>query len=112
MSGDARSAEAPLPAGTQRLFGDCGDGEDLAGLASAEARPFVIERLLEQGDGEDLRWLARVSSEKDFRGVFERRARRSLSTRSRRFWSLVLEGELDASEGAGAEIWPLAGTGP
>jgi len=90
-----------LPEPTLRLF----DGYDPDELARRESRHFVIERLLEEGDRRDLRWLVQACGEAEIRRVFE--AARGLSRRSRRFWSLVLDARLDVRPSEHEEIWPL-----
>lgn len=93
-----------LPTATLRLF----DGYSPADLRQPEHRAFLIERLLEEGDREDLRWLAAQVGEAELRDFFRRMAGRRLSARSRAFWSLVLGEEAAGAEAAGNEIWPLA----
>lgn len=97
-----------LPTSTLRLF----DGYSPEDLARPENRAFLLERLLEEGDREDLRWLARQVDEAELRDFFRRAAARRLSSRSRAFWRLVLA-DVPAEEAAGrglsrSEIWPLA----
>jgi hypothetical protein len=77
-----------VPAATLRLF----DGyapEDLP-----LNQDFVIERLLESGDRDDLRALTSAVDEQRLGDWLERRGARRLSSRSRRFWQLVLGVEL------------------
>ncbi|MEM8930808.1 MAG: hypothetical protein AAGE94_06520 [Acidobacteriota bacterium] len=73
-----------MPIATRRLF----DGYASEILASHSA--FVAERLLEEGDTTDLRWLSSVLDEQQLATIFERCGAR-LSARSRAFWSLVLD---------------------
>jgi hypothetical protein len=94
-----------LPAATLRLF----DGYAPAELLRREHRAFLIERLLEEGDREDLRWLAAQAGEAELAEFFRRAGGRRLSARSRAFWSLVLGVAAPAAAGeGGSEIWPLA----
>lgn len=97
-----------LPSSTLRLF----DGYPPEELTRPENRAFLLERLLEEGDREDLRWLARQVDEAELRDFFRRAAARRLSARSRAFWRLVLGGtttEEAPFEGLSrSEIWPLA----
>lgn len=94
-----------LPAATLRLF----DGYPPADLVRPEHRAFLIERLLEEGDREDLRWLAAQVGEAELADFFRRAGGRRLSARSRAFWSLVLGVPAPAVEATpGSEIWPLA----
>lgn len=97
-----------LPSSTLRLF----DGYSPSELMQPEHRAFLCERLLEEGDRADLRWLAVAVGEEELRSFFRRRATRRLSARSRAFWSLVLAEkpaeESDSDLLARSEIWPLA----
>ncbi|MEM8993835.1 MAG: hypothetical protein AAGF23_03475 [Acidobacteriota bacterium] len=95
------STELPLPEGTLRLF----DGYDAEVLSRPESRDFVIERLLEAGDGDDLRFLTGAVPESDLLRVF--RTAKGLMVRTRRFWALVLEGRLDVEPAPHDAIWPL-----
>jgi hypothetical protein len=95
-----------LPAATLRLF----DGYAPDDLLRPEHRGFLIERLLEEGDRKDLRWLAAQVGEAELRDFFQRAGGRRLSARSRAFWSLVLGDAAPAAAASseGSEIWPLA----
>jgi hypothetical protein len=77
-------------------------GPDLARSASTA---FVIGRLLEEGDREDLRWLSRAAGEEALHRWLAQRGRRQLSRRSRAFWSLLLEGTPAAARDD--PLWPL-----
>ena len=90
-----------LPEATLRLF----DGYAAEDLAKPESHAFVIERLLEEGDRQDLRWMSESFGEVEIRRVFK--ASRGLSARSSRFWSLVFDGQLDARPPAHEDLWPL-----
>jgi hypothetical protein len=92
-----------LPAATLRLF----DGYAPAELARPEHRAFLIERLLEEGDREDLRWLAALAGEAELADFLRRAGGRRLSARSRAFWSLVL-GQPAPAAAEESDIWPLA----
>lgn len=93
--------EFQIPAATLRLF----DGYAADDLARPESRDFLVERLLEAGDRDDLLFLTRTFPEAEIRDIFQ--AARGLTVRSRRFWALVLEGRLDTEPAAHDEIWPL-----
>lgn len=90
LSGDAR-----------RLF----DGFDAPELESHE--DFVVGRLLEYGDSNDLRHLAESVPEGRWRAWFERDGGLELSDRSRAFWSLLLGAEAPEPPALRREIWPL-----
>lgn len=98
-----------LPAATLRLF----DGYAPVELVRPEHRGFLIERLLEEGDREDLRWLVTQVGEAELADFFHRAGGRRLSARSRSFWSLVLDSATPAAPVADSAaersaIWPLA----
>lgn len=97
-----------LPAATARLF----DGYADEDLLRPEHRDFLLERLLEEGDREDLRWLSARVGEKALRDFVDQQGARRLSARSRAFWRLVLFGEPATvtipDTVTGSEIWPLA----
>lgn len=78
-----------LPAATRRLFPESGDL--LSGLLDLQDHaPFVIGRLLEDGDREDLAWLFRTYGRERIAAWMRRRGARQLSRRSRAFWRTVL----------------------
>ncbi|HEX4952647.1 MAG TPA: hypothetical protein VF017_04530 [Thermoanaerobaculia bacterium] len=90
-----------LPAGTTRLFAHYGDS------LVAEHDPFLIGRLLEDGDSQDLAWLFAEVGAEAVRSWFRRAGGRQLSRRSRAFWAVVLDEEPGpAAEGA-EELWCL-----
>lgn len=94
-----------LPAATRRLFG----GYDEADLRRPEHRAFLLERLLEEGDRDDLRWLSSQVPEDELRAFVRRDGGRRLSARSRAFWRLLLlPDEAFGDPSPGSEIWPLA----
>jgi hypothetical protein len=76
---------APLPAGALRLFGHYDPGA----LDPRRAAPFLIGRLLEDGDAADLRWLAATFAEAELAAWLARHGSRALSLRSLAFWRLV-----------------------
>ena len=82
-----------LPEETLRLF----DGVEPADLREPSYRPFVIGRLLEDGDSRDLRWLFDGLGEEELRSWSRERGERLLSDRSRGFWLWLIgeEGSID-----------------
>lgn len=86
---------------TARLF----DGYDEAELERHEG--FLVGRLLEDGDSNDLRRLAARVPEAQWKSWLEREGGRGLSDRSRVFWSLLLRAEAPDPPGLRREIWPL-----
>lgn len=67
--------------------------------------PFIIGRLLEDGDSQDLSWLADRLGEARWVEWLEVRGGRQLSRRSLAFWSLVLDSAVAPS--SSGELWPL-----
>jgi hypothetical protein len=99
-------ATPPPLAATTRLFPDPvtrADGpHPVDGL---EPTPFVIGRLLEDGDSTDLVWLVGAAGEEALAGWLSARGRRQLSRRSRAFWSVLLaEPHTDPTDDL---LWPL-----
>ncbi|MEM1206592.1 MAG: hypothetical protein AAGN66_25380 [Acidobacteriota bacterium] len=95
-----------IPEPTLRLF----DGFEAADLLDPAHRGFLTERLLEDGDTEDLRWLLTTVPEADLAAWFERRGAGRLSRRSRVFWGLVLGRDLaepSPRTSAAAQVWNL-----
>lgn len=91
-----------LPDGTRRLFAHF----DTERLDDSDA-PLILERLLEDGDGDDLRWLAGALPEVRWVNWFEDRAHRRLSRRSRAFWAVVLDVAPENRPDAAEALWPL-----
>lgn len=90
-----------IPAATARLFAH----EDLASLQAPAGRGLLIGRLLEEGDGEDLRWLFAELPEAEIAAWLAQRGDRKLSRRSRAFWSSALG--VPSGEPAVTALWPL-----
>ncbi len=68
---------------------------------------LVIARLLEDGDGADLRWLFATVGEEAVRRWFAERGGRQLSARSRAFWRVALASGPSASTAGSEDLWPL-----
>ena len=94
----------PAPASLARLFPD-----DVATplVADARYRDFVIARVLERGDSEDVRWLVHRFGEAALTASLQGRRARRLDRRNRVFWRLVLGPVAFAP--MTASTWPLAG---
>lgn len=92
-----------LPAATRRHFSHYDHPEDLL----ARARDFVIARLLEEGDCDDLTWLTAMVDERSLIDWFETRGGRQLSRRSRAFWQVVLAIPCHPGVAPNEELWPL-----
>jgi hypothetical protein len=76
-------------------------------LEAPSARPFLLARLLEDGDGADLSGLFRAIPEPAAAAWFAAHGGRQLSARSRAFWRLVLGTEPAPAAPAAAALWPL-----
>lgn len=108
-----------LPAASRRLFpevvlAEAGAGEAARGGEALDPQahaPFVIGRLLEDGDGDDLAWLVRTYGRERLAAWLRTRGRRQLSRRSRAFWQILLDTETGPAEpddiGPARELWPL-----
>lgn len=93
----------PLPAAARRLF-----PHQPPGSPDPRADPeAIVERLLEEGDGADLTWLARRYGEKALGRWLAAHGGRRLSRRSRAFWSLVLATAPAPPADAADALWPL-----
>lgn len=69
-------------------------------------RPFLLARLLEEGDSRDLAWLTGELPEEELVAWLAARGGRALSHRSRVFWELVLGTEAGPAHPLAAELWP------
>jgi hypothetical protein len=74
---------------------------------AAVAGSFVIGRLLEDGDGADLRWLFANVPEEAAAAWLGERGGRQLSARSRAFWEVLLGVPAGPASEIGRELWPL-----
>jgi hypothetical protein len=94
-----------LPASTVRLLAHYNTGE----LELPEHRVFLIGRIFEEGDTEDLRWLTANICEEDLLGWLRSYGCRQLSKRSLAFWAAVLGdgGITDKRPTEIEELWPL-----
>ncbi|MFY9824678.1 MAG: hypothetical protein WAM82_25090 [Thermoanaerobaculia bacterium] len=92
-----------LPAGARRLFPH---DEDEA-LDLQHDRSLILSRLLEDGDGADLSWLASVLPEAEIAEWFGRHGGRRLSARSRELWRVVLGREPGPVHPQARALWPL-----
>jgi hypothetical protein len=93
-----------LPAAVRVRF----SGYDEAALCQPGYRPFVIGRLLEEGTGEELRWLLATVGKPALAAFVRAHGGRALSRRSRAFWQRVLAVEAAAPPPLVSELWPLA----
>lgn len=76
-------------------------------LSVERAEGAILERLLEDGDRADLRWLTSAVSEQRLAGWVSERGSRQLSDRSRAFWSVVLDLPAPSRRAKGELLWPL-----
>ncbi|MBZ0113767.1 MAG: hypothetical protein K8J08_14985 [Thermoanaerobaculia bacterium] len=68
---------------------------------------FLIGRLLEQGDSQELAWLFDAVSHSEVAAWLSRHGGRVLSARSRALWEQVV-GPVSPPPTLAAELWPLA----
>jgi hypothetical protein len=92
-----------LPDGALRLFPNL----DPEALMADGGRSLLCERLLEDGDSTDLRWLVAEVGSAGLAAWLGSNGGRRLSARSRAFWSLVLERESGAAAPGAGQLWPL-----
>lgn len=93
-----------MPESTRRVFPGYAPGD-------LDAHPaFVAERLLEEGETDDLLWLVGALGEDELAEIFARRGAR-LSRRRRAFWALVFSREPEPLPEAARIVreatWPL-----
>lgn len=105
------SGGSALPPPTRRLFPDAGSIDSLDPEAHA---PYLLGRLLEDGDCRDLAWLVRTYGRERLVAWVQERGARQLSHRSRVFWHRVLDLGDPGSDGEAARdaevrgaLWPL-----
>ena len=91
-----------IPPETLRLFAHFEEAPDLGSHESA-----IIERVFEDGDRDDLRWLTEEIPEQRLATWLTERGHRQLSNRSRAFWSLLLGVPTEPRRTEGSELWPL-----
>lgn len=91
-----------LPANTHRLFAQ------ESGIHPQRHSGWLIERVLEDGDSRDLRWLFQELPREQITEWVQRYGERRLSCRSRVFWRrfLKLDPAVLINEGNEA-LWPL-----
>ncbi len=92
-----------LPPASCRLFAHYARDR----LAVDQALDFVIGRLLEEGETDDLKWLARAVSEEHLAEWLRHRGGRQLTRRSRCFWQVVLGSRVTPPAFDPAQLWPL-----
>jgi hypothetical protein len=113
------STAVALPPAACRLFGDPGaaaggaaSGGEMPRLDPGAPDPYVLARLLEDGDRADLAWLCGRFSAADLAAWIERHGARRLSRRSLAFWAVTL-GRADLLPerrpelARRRELWPL-----
>lgn len=80
-----RGEKAPLPDFLRRFFWDTDFGQ----LRVSEHRLYVIERILEVGDDQAIRWLSRTYGVSAIADVVRRS--RKISRNTANLWALVLD---------------------
>ena len=102
--GEAAEAAAAPPAAVLRRF----PGHSAATVLDPAHRSFLALRLLEEGDGEELRWLLRTVGRDELAALVARRGGRALSRRSRAVWALARGVANAPPHPLAHELWPLA----
>jgi hypothetical protein len=77
-------------------------------LRAAEHRGFLFARLLEEGEGDELRWLLATVERGELAAWYAAHAGAALSRRSRLFWAAVLDVDAPSPRPLARELWPLA----
>lgn len=103
-SGAPDATILPLPPAVARRF----PAYDPAALADREHRAFLVGRLLEEGDADELRWLFGAVGREAVAAWLAAHGGGALSRRSRAFWSLVLGVAAPPPRPLARELWPLA----
>jgi hypothetical protein len=78
--------KTPLPMKLSPLFWDV----DFASVDATQHRAFVLDRLLEYGGIEAVRWAEQFYGLEGIKEYFQRRGVRVLSAKTRAFWAAVL----------------------
>jgi hypothetical protein len=95
---------ASLPAAVHDRFAGYADSD----LLDPAHRDFLAARLMEEGSGEELRWLLRAVGSGPLAALLARRGGRALSRRSRAFWERLLDVRSAPPHPLAHELWPLA----
>lgn len=99
------------PAGSAAVLGPSPDPSDPANATALD--PWIMARLLEDGDRDDLAWLSARLGEETLAAWLELQGSRRLSLRSLAFWAVLLDRprcrpELRLPELVRRrELWPL-----
>ncbi len=91
------------PAHARQLFAG-----DFPEVETDEGRGALIAALLEDGDRDDLAWLAARIGREALAAWVERHGARRLSRRSRTLWTAVLALPPTPTPAAAEALWPLA----
>ncbi len=81
-------------------------GYSEATLVAPAHHAFLAARLMEEGDGEELRWLLATVGREALVDLLATRGGRLLSRRSRAFWERVLAAESAPPHPLARELWP------
>ncbi len=95
---------ASLPAPVRDRF----PGYVESDLLDPAHRDFLVARLMEEGGGDELRWLLRAVGGELLAALLARRGGRALSRRSRAFWERLLGVRSAPPHPLAHELWPLA----
>jgi hypothetical protein len=100
----ASPIEGEIPAAVRARFSAVSE----AALREPRHRPFLVARLMEEGSGEELRWLVAEVGRDPLVALLGSRGGRQLSRRSRAFWERVLGIASATPHPLARELWPLA----
>ncbi len=81
----AYNKDEPLPKSLEKYFWDC----DFVQLNMQDYYRFIVERVLNLGNTESVRWLLAHTEESSIRNVVN--GSRNLSDKTRNFWKTILE---------------------
>ena len=94
----------PLPPAVARRFA----AYDAASLSEPAHHAFLVARLLEEGEADELRWLFAAIGRAGVAEWLAAHGGPALSRRSRAFWSEVLGVAASPPRPLARELWPLA----
>ncbi|HEX7671443.1 MAG TPA: hypothetical protein VF395_17740 [Polyangiaceae bacterium] len=92
---------AAVPDEVARLFWDV----DPASVDLDRHRDYVMERIMDRGTWEAMRWLRRTYPREALADFLLRKGKRLIAPRERAYWALVSGCKLPAEPGGGRPAW-------